>query len=54
MRCHRTAIVRVSSIKEVVSLENGKYGLLLKTGAEVPLSQRYKEDLLARLEQAST
>lgn len=49
-RCHRSAIVRVSSIKEIRSQDDGQFNLVLKNSDTLKLSQTYKESLLARIE----
>lgn len=48
-RCHRSAIVRLSSIKEIRSQDDGQFTLVLKNGDTLKLSQTYKDDLLARM-----
>lgn len=49
-RCHRSAIVRLSAIKEIRSQDDGQCILALKNGDTCKLSQTYKETLLARIE----
>lgn len=50
-RCHRSAIVRLSSIKEIRSQDDGQFTLTLKNGDTLKLSQTYKETILASIEQ---
>jgi DNA-binding LytR/AlgR family response regulator len=49
-RCHRSAIVRLSSIKEIRSQDDGQFTLMLKNGDTLKLSQSYKETILASIE----
>ncbi len=48
-RCHRTSIVRISQVKSIESLKNGKYALLMNSGDRVALTQKYKDLLLNKL-----
>lgn len=50
-RCHRSAIVRLSAIKEIRNQDDGQFMLVLKNGDTLKLSQTYKEGLLASMEQ---
>jgi len=50
-RCHRSAIVRLSAIKEIKTLDDGQFQLGLENGDTVKLSQTYKDAILASLEQ---
>lgn len=49
-RCHRSAIVRVSAIKEIKTLDEGQYLIRLENGDTTKLSQTYKDSLLSRIE----
>lgn len=51
MRCHRRFLVCVDKISHIESLSKGDAQLHLKSGATVPCSRQYREELLARLEQ---
>lgn len=47
VRCHRSAIVRLSAIKEIKILDDGQYKIHLANGDSTGLSQTYKEQLLS-------
>ncbi len=49
-RCHRSAIVRLSAIKEIKTLDDGQFQLGLENGDTVKLSQTYKDTILVSLE----
>jgi len=49
-RCHRSAIVRLSSIKEIRSQDDGQSILVLRNGDTLKLSQTYRDRLLASIE----
>lgn len=42
---HRSIIINVERIKELQTMFNGEYNLVLENGAEVPLSRNYKNKL---------
>ncbi|TQV88617.1 LytR/AlgR family response regulator transcription factor [Aliikangiella coralliicola] len=48
-RIHRTAMIRISQVNEFLTLADGQYAVVLKTGEQVSVSQSYKERLLCRL-----
>ena len=48
-RVHRTSIIRLSEVSEFLTLPDASYAVVLKSGAKVTVSQRYKETLLASL-----
>jgi two-component system LytT family response regulator len=49
LRTHRTAIVRRSEARELVSVSEGAWLLRLRSGAAVPVSPRYLEQVRAQL-----
>lgn len=49
VRCHRSALVRISAIRAVTDRRNGDGEILLMSGATVPLSRTYRDALEARL-----
>ncbi len=51
VRCHRSAIVRLSAIKEIKTLDDGQMIIGLKNGASTKLSATYKTALLEMIEQ---
>ena len=51
IRCHRSAIVRLSAIKEIRTLDDGQLIIGLENGDSTKLSQTYKDDLLRMIEQ---
>lgn len=42
---HRSIIINIERIKELQTMFNGEYNLVLENGAEVPLSRNYKNKL---------
>ena len=50
IRCHRSAIVRLSSIKEIKAIDETRSMLVLKNGDTAKLSQTYKEAILKQIE----
>jgi two-component system LytT family response regulator len=46
VRAHRSAIVRIESIREVQSLFHGDYEIVLKTGERLPVGRKYRESVL--------
>jgi two-component system LytT family response regulator len=51
VRCHRSAIVRVSAIKEIKTQDDGQMLIGLKNGATTKLSATYKATLFEMIEQ---
>lgn len=49
LRVHRTAMLRVSQVSEFLTISEGQYSAVLKSGDKVSVSQSYKEKLLGRL-----
>ena len=49
LRIHRTAMIRVSQVSEFLTLADGQYSVILKSGEKVNVSQTHKETLLQRL-----
>ncbi|MET1256462.1 LytR/AlgR family response regulator transcription factor [Aliikangiella maris] len=49
IRVHRTAMIRLSLVSEFLTLADGQYAAVLKTGDKVNVSQTYKEKLLLQL-----
>lgn len=49
LRIHRSAIVKISEVKEFKILEDNRYRVLLSNGDTVKVSLRYKDNLLKRL-----
>ncbi|WP_444996238.1 LytR/AlgR family response regulator transcription factor [Aliikangiella sp. IMCC44359] len=49
IRVHRTAMIRHSQVSEFLTLADGQYSVLLKTGEKVNVSQTYKDRLLQLL-----
>jgi two-component system, LytTR family, response regulator len=49
-RCHRSAIVRLSAIKEIKILDDGQFQIRLENGDTTKLSQTYKDSILGRIE----
>ena len=45
VRTHRSAMVQLDRVRELRPLPNGEFRLLLSSGAEVPLSSRYRDRL---------
>ncbi|MCO7223152.1 LytTR family DNA-binding domain-containing protein [Pleionea sp. CnH1-48] len=48
-RVHRKAIVRLSEVRELKTLADGKYQLILSNGDHVNVSKSYKDGLLDKL-----
>jgi two-component system LytT family response regulator len=48
-RCHRRYLVRIDQIVESRVLPKGDAELVLHSGAQVPCSRQYREDLQQRL-----
>lgn len=48
-RIHRSAIIRLDLIKQLISQSNGDYEIVLTTGKRLSLSRTYREKLFARL-----
>ena len=48
-RIHRSAIVRVSLISEMITSENGDYEVILSTGARIKMSRHYRDTLMEKL-----
>lgn len=51
VRCHRSAIVRVSAIKEIRTLDDGQMVIGLRNGATTKLSATFKAALFEMIEQ---
>jgi two-component system LytT family response regulator len=49
IRIHRTAIVRIESIREVECLFHGDYEVVLRSGTRLPLGRKYRDRLLEAL-----
>ena len=49
IRIRRSTIVRVDVVKELQSLFNGEYALILKDGTQLQSSRRYRKNLDALL-----
>ncbi|WP_226647572.1 LytR/AlgR family response regulator transcription factor [Microbulbifer variabilis] len=49
VRVHRSYIVRLDSIAEIVPLESGDARICLKGGQQIPVSRRYRDLLRAQL-----
>lgn len=49
VRVHRTAMIRVSQVCEFLTLADGQYAVVLKSGEKVNVSQTHKERLLQLL-----
>ena len=49
VRIHRSFIVNVRFIKELVSHYNGDYTVALQNGGQLKLSRNYRSQLLARM-----
>jgi len=52
-RSHRSVIVNLERVRAVESKNDGEYELLLKSGARLRLSRRFRKNLEARLRQAA-
>jgi two-component system LytT family response regulator len=50
IRVHRTALVRLDRVREVRVAPSGDGRIVLETGAEVPLSRRYRKRFEEALE----
>jgi two-component system LytT family response regulator len=48
-RIHRSQIVRLSKVRELVPLESGDYRVLLTTGVTLTMSRTYRDKVLERL-----
>lgn len=46
IRIHRSAIVRIESIREVDSLFHGDYEAVLRTGKRLPVGRKYRDRLI--------
>jgi two-component system LytT family response regulator len=46
IRAHRSAIVKIESIREVESLFHGDYEVVLRTGERIPVGRKYRDRLL--------
>ncbi|MES2581423.1 MAG: LytTR family DNA-binding domain-containing protein [Pseudomonadota bacterium] len=51
VRCHRSAMVRVSAVKEIKTSDDGQMLMGLENGDSTKLSQTYKDHLFAMIEQ---
>ncbi|MET0357272.1 MAG: LytTR family DNA-binding domain-containing protein [Cellvibrio sp.] len=51
VRCHRSAIVRLSAIKEIKTQDDGQLIIGLENGDSTKLSQTYKDSVLQIIEQ---
>lgn len=49
LRVHRTAMLRVSQVSEFLTISEGQYSAILKSGDKVSVSQSHKDKLLGRL-----
>jgi two-component system, LytTR family, response regulator len=49
VRCHRSAIVRLSAIKEIKTLDDSQGVIRLENGDSTKLSQTYKDTILDRI-----
>jgi two-component system LytT family response regulator len=49
IRIHRSAIVRIESIREVECLFHGDYEVVLRSGTRLPLGRKYRDRLLEAL-----
>lgn len=45
LRSHRSFIVNVDAIREIIALPHGEYRIVMERGIEIPLSRRYRERL---------
>jgi two-component system, LytTR family, response regulator len=52
VRIHRSMIVNVHQIKELIPVNSGEYVVVLKTGKELPCSRGYKAGLRGIVEQS--
>ncbi len=53
-RVHRSAVVNLERIAEIVPYDSGDGEARLDTGAVVPVSRRYKQELRERLNPATS
>lgn len=49
IRVHRTAMIRLSKVKEFLTIAEGQYAAILNNGDKVSVSQSYKDKLLEKL-----
>ena len=49
-RVHRSSIVNLSYVRELISLDNGDYQIILRDNTCVKLSRNYRDDLYRRLD----
>lgn len=52
VRIHRSTIVRMNRIKQLVPHFNGDYTVVLQSGQKLPLSRSYRESVLESLQQS--
>jgi two-component system LytT family response regulator len=48
-RIHRSAIVRMSLISEMITSDNGDYEVILSNGEQIKMSRHYRDTLLEKL-----
>jgi two-component system LytT family response regulator len=48
-RIHRSAIVRISLISEMITSDNGDYEVILNNGSHIKMSRHYRDALLEKL-----
>ncbi len=53
LRIHRSALVRIESIKELQPLFSGDYTVLLRDGTELTLSRSHRDNLLELFDKSS-
>ena len=49
VRIHRSSMVNLDLVKEIIALESGDFLLTLKNGHQLKLSRRYRDEVNARL-----
>lgn len=52
VRVHRSALIRLEALKEVVLLGRGDCAAILRSGQRLPVGRSYKEELLRRMGRA--
>ncbi|HEX5055688.1 MAG TPA: LytTR family DNA-binding domain-containing protein [Gammaproteobacteria bacterium] len=53
IRCHRSSIVRIDKVTDVVFLGDAKYEVVLSNNTRIKMSGTYKDPVMAALEKAS-
>ena len=53
LRLHRSALVRVGAVREILSMGSGRFRLLLQGGQQVQTAKRYRSSIIALIDSAA-